>query len=99
MYEIWNESHPSSSMDSTAAKTKATELRDDSMQRTIFMVLVLLGLSHEAALAGPNWRSGTSGGEATGFASWRGAALELATGFAPFDNWTSMLNYMSGKNP
>ncbi len=69
------------------------------MQRTIFMVFVLLGLSHEAALAGPGWRSGTSGGEATDFASWRGAPLELATGFAPFDNWTSMLNYMSGKNP
>ena len=50
-------------------------------------------------MAGPGWRSGTSGGEATGFASWRGAALELATGFAPFDNWTGMLNYMSGNNP
>ena len=99
MDEIWNESRPSSSIDSTAAKTEATELRDDSMQRTIFMAFVLLGFSYEAALAGPGWRSGTSGGEATGFASWRGAPLELATGFAPFDNWTGMLNYMSGNNP
>jgi hypothetical protein len=65
----------------------------------IFASFLALALSGEAALAKPTWRSGSSGGNAGSFASWRGAPLGLATGWAPFSSWDSMLSYMSGTNP
>ena len=45
------------------------------------------------------WKSGTRGSNATSFASWRGTPLGVAVGWAPFDSWTGMLNYMSSSNP
>ena len=69
------------------------------MTRAILTVFILLGLSGEAALAGPTWKSGVNGNNGGSFAIWRGAPLGLATGWAPWDNWNNMLNYMSGASP
>jgi hypothetical protein len=59
----------------------------------------MLGLGSEAALAKPSWRSGASGGNASSFAAWRGAPLGLATGWAPWDNWSNMISYAGGGGP
>ena len=66
MHEIRNVFRPRAVCRFDSSKTETTNLGDESMRRTIFMVFILLGLSYEAAMAGPHWRSGTSGGEATG---------------------------------
>ena len=69
------------------------------MIRMVMVCSIVLGLSGEAALAAATWKSGSNGGNATAFASWRGSALGLATGWAPWDNWSNMLKYMSSTNP
>jgi hypothetical protein len=69
------------------------------MIRTVLSAAVVLGLSSGAVLAEPAWKSGVSGANGTGFASWRGASLGLATGWAPWNNWSSMIGYMSSSNP
>ena len=69
------------------------------MIRTILTVFMFLGLSSEMATAAVSWKSGSNGHGAGGFASWRGAPLGLATGWAPWDNWNNMLSYSSSNNP
>ena len=69
------------------------------MIRKVVAAVILIGFSSGLALAETTWRSGVGGSGATGFASWRGAALGLATGWAPTNNWNEMLSYMSGTNP
>ena len=68
------------------------------MKRTILTAFILFGLGSQAALANPGWKSGTSGGNSVSFAAWRGSALGLATGWAPWDSWKNMLSYMSSTN-
>ena len=70
------------------------------MIRAILAATILIGLTGASALAQQaSWKSGASGGDAGGFASWRGTPLGLATGWAPWDNWGNMLSYMGGSNP
>ncbi len=69
------------------------------MIRKIVAVAIVLGLSGQTASAAPTWKSGTNGHSASSFASWRGAPLGLAVGWAPWNNWSSMLSYVSGSNP
>jgi hypothetical protein len=69
------------------------------MIRAILTTVTLVLLATDAAQAAPSWKSGSNGSGAGSFASWRGSPLGLAVGWAPFDNWTSMLNYMSSSNP
>ena len=68
------------------------------MKRTILIVFIMLGLTSGAAMAKPNWKSGANGGNASSFAAWRGYPLGLATGWAPWNNWSDMLSYMSGSS-
>ncbi len=68
------------------------------MKRVLLTALIALGLSSGMALAKPNWKSGANGSSAGSFASWRGHPLGLATGWAPWNNWSNMLGYMSGSS-
>ena len=56
------------------------------MTRAILTAFILFGLGSQAVHANPGWKSGTSGGNAISFAAWRGTALGLATGWAPWDS-------------
>jgi hypothetical protein len=67
--------------------------------RSALAAMALIALTGGAALAESSWKSGTRGGNATSFASWRGTPLGVAVGWAPWDSWTSMLNFMSSSNP
>lgn len=69
------------------------------MMRSLMASVVILGVAGGDALAGATWKSGTCGADAAAFASWRGTPLGLATGWAPWNDWNSMLSYMSGSNP
>ena len=69
------------------------------MIRAILAATILLGLSVQTVVAKPTWKSGASGHSAGSFAVWRGAPLGLATGWAPWGNWSNMLSYMSGNGP
>ena len=70
------------------------------MIRAILTASILLGLGAGTAMAqNVTWKSGVGSGDANGFAAWRGRPLGLATGWAPWDNWANMLNYMKGGNP
>ncbi len=69
------------------------------MTRMALAAALILGLSGEAVLAKPNWKSGTNDRNASDFARWRGSPLGLATGWAPWNNWNGMLSYMKGGGP
>lgn len=69
------------------------------MIRRILAAAIVISLSAPAVSAKPTWKSGASGHSAGSFASWRGAPLGLAVGWAPWNNWNDMLSYMSGTNP
>jgi hypothetical protein len=60
--------------------------------------LALAGQADPAG-AGATWKSGTRGSDASSFASWRGTALGVAVGWAPWSSWDALLNYFSSSNP
>jgi hypothetical protein len=67
--------------------------------RSALAAAAIVASTGGAALADNSWRSGTRGSDAGSFASWRGTPLGVAVGWAPWDSWTGMLNYMSSSNP
>jgi hypothetical protein len=60
--------------------------------------LALAGQADPAG-AGATWKSGTRGSDASSFASWRGTALGVAVGWAPWSSRDALLNYFSSSNP
>lgn len=69
------------------------------MRYASILAAALVTLSGEVALAGNAWNSGVHAGTSSAFAAWRGTPSGLAVGWAPWDTWSNMLGYMSGKNP
>ncbi len=61
--------------------------------------VVLAFVGSDATAHNTGWKSGTRGGDMTSFASWRGAPLGVAVGWAPYANWEGLLSYFSGTNP
>jgi hypothetical protein len=62
-------------------------------------VVVLAFVGSDATAHNVGWKSGTRGGNATSFASWRGTSLNVAVGWAPWSDWSGMLSYFSSSNP
>ena len=69
------------------------------MIRKVVAAAILIGFSSGLAVAETTWRSGVGGRASTGFDTWRGSALGVATGWAPVTNWNDMLSYVSGAMP
>lgn len=76
--------------------------RGNAVRGSILSLAVagFLGIA-EPAHAGHSWKSGASGHDSHVFAAWRGAPLDLATGWFPWKSggWSAMTSYASGKNP